>query len=105
MSRFEALAPYRTEFVTYVAPSRCMSHTDYLLPAHLLILVPYPLPNKRNESLRALLIIRIFIRELLGHELVFCAHPPEENAAENDEKKNPGAAALTPASRSTCRSS
>ena len=29
----------------------------------------------------------------MGHELVFCAHPPEENAAENDEKKDPGAAA------------
>src|SRR6267154_6484068 len=51
------------------------------------------LPHERDQRFRPLLIGREFIRKLLRHELVFCAHAPEKNGTKEDEKKDPRAAA------------
>jgi hypothetical protein len=53
----------------------------------------YWLPHEWNQRLRPFLVIRVFVRELLRHELVFCAYPPEKKATEDDEKKDPSATA------------
>ena len=46
------------------------------------------LPHEGNQRLRPFLVIRVFGRKLLRHELVFCAHPPEKKRTEDDEKKD-----------------
>ena len=44
------------------------------------------LPNERDQCVRAFLVVRIFVRELLFHELIFRADAPEEEWGEDDEK-------------------